>query len=707
MAFASLPSSLDTRLWVQVPVIVLHPPYTKVAISLPELVRQTNAFSVKRRAGCQPTLKRSRPKELYLEYNVVCHESYSDPRGHDVQVQFDLSQVEETQDAKRLDVRVSCSCPAFLYWGAQWNLHQRDGLHGQARPLLQAPTQRLDLRGNFVICVAPGTKVLMADGTEKPIEQVRVGDWAITHLGRPRKVTQVSQRPPFPGELGWSVEAKGRSNEPLVLSGEHPLAVVRETLDWVPPPSLRTHEYLYFPRIRWQGTKEVPLALASLLGYYLAEGSPIYRRAITDKKKSGRPRVKGIECEIKGKKSLVWGIKFVLNQDEAGTLAADIDRKLHSLLGSHVDVKVKPRSVKGKKWLDVLVNNGGFAAEMVRLGGFGSPTKRLSLEVFEWSHDAVQELVASYALGDGHLDSRGQQYVYSTSPYITSQVSTILYSMGIWNGRMHQDSAGKIKKKHRYYRLFWDYRQYPSLLNLMKGRLREHVLNQLNALPPGQKADTWENGFTRILYSAVDIEAPESFHNLSVDEDESYIANGIVVHNCKHVKAVFERILPAIQHNITKVVREREVKRTKERMLKEERPTEKEKRLHREQMEMRMKKDIDRILRTRDPDERERLIKELVEKEKKRLYKQVETERGERPRRKPPAVPRPSPPAAPGPPPEEKKKVVKRDEPATAPPKPPVPPRPPREEPGLEDLVKEEERKLRARKPPEKGGVRK
>ena len=329
MAFSRPPTSLSEsgRTWVTIPVIVLRPPYTKVAISLPELIRQTNAFSVKRRAGCNPALKKSRPKDLYLEYKVVCHENYSDPAGHDVQVQFDLSQVEKTQDAKRLDVRCSCSCPAFLYWGAQWNLHQRDGLQGQPRPLLQAPTQRLDLRNNFVIC--------------------------------------------------------------------------------------------------------------------------------------------------------------------------------------------------------------------------------------------------------------------------------------------------------------------------------------------------------------------------------------------KHVKAVFERILPAVQHNITKVVREREVKRTKERMLKEERPTEKEKRLHREQMEMRMKKDIDRILRTRDPDERERLIKELVEKEKKRLYKQVETERGERPRRKPPAVPRPSPPAAPGPPPEEKKKVVKRDEPATAPPKPPVPPRPPREEPGLEDLVKEEERKLRARKPPEKGGVRK
>jgi hypothetical protein len=125
---------------------------SKVAISLPELIRQTNAFSVKRRSGCEPTLIKSRPKELFLEYKVVCHENYSDPRGHDVQVQFDLSQVEKTQDAKRLDVRCNCSCPAFLYWGAQWNINQRDGLLGEARPLLQAPTQRLDLRGNFVIC---------------------------------------------------------------------------------------------------------------------------------------------------------------------------------------------------------------------------------------------------------------------------------------------------------------------------------------------------------------------------------------------------------------------------------------------------------------------------------------------------------------------------------------------------------------------------
>ena len=124
----------------------------KTAISLPEIVRQTNAFSKKYRGGCMPRLLDSNPKALFLHYNVKCNKEDSDPAGHDVRIQFDVTKVEESQKAKDLDIQVQCSCPAFLYWGAQWNLHQRDGLLGPARPELQAPKERLDLRGNYVIC---------------------------------------------------------------------------------------------------------------------------------------------------------------------------------------------------------------------------------------------------------------------------------------------------------------------------------------------------------------------------------------------------------------------------------------------------------------------------------------------------------------------------------------------------------------------------
>jgi hypothetical protein len=124
----------------------------KFAATVPELIAQTNAFSTKNRPGCVAKLLDSNPKELFLHYNVTCNLKISDPAGHDVKVRFDLSQVTDESTAKNLEVKVSCSCPAFVYWGAQWHTHQRDSLEGEPRPLLAPPTERLDLRGHFVIC---------------------------------------------------------------------------------------------------------------------------------------------------------------------------------------------------------------------------------------------------------------------------------------------------------------------------------------------------------------------------------------------------------------------------------------------------------------------------------------------------------------------------------------------------------------------------
>ena len=69
-----------------------------------------------------------------------------------MRVQFDVTKVEETQSSKDLDVQVQCSCPAFLYWGAQWNLHQRDGLLAPPARCSRPRPRGSDLRGNFVIC---------------------------------------------------------------------------------------------------------------------------------------------------------------------------------------------------------------------------------------------------------------------------------------------------------------------------------------------------------------------------------------------------------------------------------------------------------------------------------------------------------------------------------------------------------------------------
>jgi hypothetical protein len=142
----------DKGIWVSLKLKDFGSKRFKIAVSLRELVEGTNDFSVKNQGGCVPKLIESNPKEMYLRYNVKCALKTSDPKGHDVRVRFDYEAVKEGTKWDKLDVKVSCSCPAHLFWGAQHNLHQRDALEGQPRPLLQAPTERLDLRSNFLIC---------------------------------------------------------------------------------------------------------------------------------------------------------------------------------------------------------------------------------------------------------------------------------------------------------------------------------------------------------------------------------------------------------------------------------------------------------------------------------------------------------------------------------------------------------------------------
>ena len=145
-------SEQKPRVWMSIPLQKLASRKYKVAFSIKELVDASNAFSKKYVGGCTPTLIKSEPKKLFMHYRVICTKADSDPKGHEVRVQFDLSKIDTSSNINNLDVKVSCSCPAFLYWGAQWNLHELDSLEGVPRPKLVAPTEQLHKRNEYFIC---------------------------------------------------------------------------------------------------------------------------------------------------------------------------------------------------------------------------------------------------------------------------------------------------------------------------------------------------------------------------------------------------------------------------------------------------------------------------------------------------------------------------------------------------------------------------
>lgn len=56
-----------------------------------------------------------------------------------------------TRDTSKLDVRVSCSCPSWVFWGAQWNAWMNEYLYGTARLKLLPPKVR-DPQNRFLLC---------------------------------------------------------------------------------------------------------------------------------------------------------------------------------------------------------------------------------------------------------------------------------------------------------------------------------------------------------------------------------------------------------------------------------------------------------------------------------------------------------------------------------------------------------------------------
>lgn len=121
------------------------------AETLNELIHSSPSNSTRRKGKCNARFVgfMKRADQWHVTYRVTCGESYSDSRGH--LVKFNFSPEVGISQAGDLEVEVSCSCPAFVYWGAQWNLKSRNSLE-RVYPILKAPqpagVQFIDKKGN-------------------------------------------------------------------------------------------------------------------------------------------------------------------------------------------------------------------------------------------------------------------------------------------------------------------------------------------------------------------------------------------------------------------------------------------------------------------------------------------------------------------------------------------------------------------------------
>lgn len=340
---------------------------------------------------------------------------------------------------------------------------------------LRSIRDRLCIAGGFP-CFASGTLVLTELGY-KSIEDVVVGDVVLTHKGRWRKVTSVMHRD---GAGIWKV--KGFGIPDTYTTAEHPYYCSEwkhTEKRFVSVSKLEVGKHcttMVLPEI--EDTDNHSAEWWWLAGRYLADGWRVDRK--------GRRNGRVVICCPENK----------LDRLAEGVRAAGYNYTL----------------VKERTACKLHITRGDFYADLAEFGR-GAGGKHLTRRAYTLPLDKAQALYDGYMSGDGRTDKEGG----------TSISKALVLDMCLLAQRIGKSVPA-----------FYESRR--SSACAIEGRVcNQHDTYSFMVNGANNSAYTDGRYVYRRLREVRDTGLFGRVYNISVEEDESYVANGAIVHNCQDI----------------------------------------------------------------------------------------------------------------------------------------------------------------------------
>ncbi len=369
-------------------------------------------------------------------------------------------------------------------------------------------------------CFLAGARVRTSQG-DKPIEEVRVGDEVWTQKGRYRPVTETMERP-YQG-TSYTVRLFGDSASELHVTEEHPLLVARRkiahtrndefTPEWAPVSLLKPGDYLMVPvpqpeqvtdtghvitvpigRGRHEPVeKQVTFPLEPdffrLLGYYYAEGHVDNEHYVS--------------------------LSFHMNER---VLLEDARALIERYFGEP-PIENKPR----QNGQTLVACSTEMARAFARTFGSTVYDKHVPDFIRNAPSQHLTEWVRGAWWGDGSYDERKNMFRYnSVSSDLAYAFRDALLRLGVAASVNRQEREGE---------------RQPMYVVVISSPWNERFGSLVGVQAPnGKQSGSPFHLDAQYLYMPIrsieidEVEAP--VYNLSVGEDESYVAEGVISHNC-------------------------------------------------------------------------------------------------------------------------------------------------------------------------------
>lgn len=366
--------------------------------------------------------------------------------------------------------------------------------------------------GQLSACFAAGTMIETIDGPQ-PIEEVQIGTLVLTHEGRYRPVTETMRR------IGKLYGVNVDKLPPMFVTGEHPILT---TEGWVQVKDLKSRQH--FVQIGQPQIEHEPFTMQfdghvedGWVYARLGGTSPRSQRRHAQRDAISR-HISPIRDNVVIDEDIAWmlGLYLAEGSISAGydirfTLSWDEDehaQRLANILESKLGVPAKmmrhaqPSNRTGKGWTSVRLHSKQLVLWLMEHFGTGFDKKCLPAWTFILATDVRRALLQGVADGDGTPINSRQTRITLCNETLVRQLFVLARTLGY----------------------------YPTL--------RAESMPTLGTTQPWSMAygDTYNLGMVRDgayrVLDVIELDREDVVYNFEVEDDHTYVANQVVVHNC-------------------------------------------------------------------------------------------------------------------------------------------------------------------------------
>ena len=416
-------------------------------------------------------------------------------------------------------------------------------------------------------CLEADSKIKMADGTVKNIENIQIGDKVITHKGNKEIVTERFRRNSIKEIYKIKVEGFYKS---IRATGNHPILAAKNSeimcevrpekqpcypdvkcsslqsyyrqdgmkgkcsekngckkewdFRWIPARKLEKGDYVFSPidnEINISFSKSISPEWARLLGYFVSEGCFLKSRG-----KSTRGNIIGV---------------IISNTEKE--IIDEIVRLAKKISNSETKIRIKEHSntkndEKLKQCYSVYIQDKDLAKQFYFHGGEYCKTKILSQEFMTASPDLQIEFLEAYINGDGWVEKNkggGRINLSTSSESLAYQLLTLCYrnqiGATILERKMKQSEKSIVLNKDQNSLIYIirisfsdaDKIRKLSSNNLSKIQIPSHKIKRRRFI---------DGGIIQKVAFVEKLPFNDYVYNLEVENDHSYVADNVAVHNC-------------------------------------------------------------------------------------------------------------------------------------------------------------------------------